>query len=45
MMTFMKPLLGLLQKTFIPTKLHRLHQTFLEELKMKAEGRTKSPMG
>ena len=29
--------LGLLQGTFIPNKLHRLHQIFLEELKKKAE--------
>lgn len=29
--------LGLLQGTFIPHKLHRLHQIFLEELKKKAE--------
>jgi hypothetical protein len=29
--------LGLLQGTFIPNKLHGLHQIFLEELKKKAE--------
>jgi len=29
--------LGILQGTFIPHKLHRLHQIFLEELKKKAE--------
>ncbi|NJM36592.1 MAG: hypothetical protein HC845_01250 [Akkermansiaceae bacterium] len=35
--------LGRLQGTFIPNKLHRLHQTFLEELKKKAEAKIKSP--
>jgi uncharacterized protein YndB with AHSA1/START domain len=29
--------LAYMQRTFIPNKLHRLHQTFLEELKLKAE--------
>jgi uncharacterized protein YndB with AHSA1/START domain len=29
--------LAYMQRTFIPHKLHRLHQTFLEELKVKAE--------
>jgi hypothetical protein len=32
--------LGLLQGTFIPNKLHRLHQIFLEELKKKAEAKS-----
>jgi len=32
--------LGRLQGTFIPNKLHRLHQMFLEELKKKAEAKT-----
>jgi hypothetical protein len=29
--------LAYMQRAFIPNKLHRLHQTFLEELKIKAE--------
>jgi uncharacterized protein YndB with AHSA1/START domain len=33
--------LGLMQGTFIPNKLHRLHQIFLEELKKKAEATNK----
>jgi len=33
--------LGLMQGTFIPNKLYRLHQIFLEELKSKAEANTK----
>jgi hypothetical protein len=32
--------LGLMQGTFIPNKLHRLHQIFLEELKKQAEARS-----
>lgn len=32
--------LGILQGTFIPNKLHRLHQIFLEELKKMAEAKS-----
>lgn len=35
--------LAYMQGTFIPKKLHGLHQTFLEELKRKAEARVAAP--
>ncbi len=35
--------LGILQGTFIPNKLHRLHQIFLDELKRKAEAAVQKP--